>query len=122
MITWPWGPGSLRSLHVDVDIADETENGRADGGLFADAIALKLAGGCSVRLDLVTIFTRSIAGGSDGDLSLEEGEAGAVGKAHEGTRQMVGVDPVFVVAVGFHEGRRKGAHGVGIEFEMAVVG
>ena len=30
---------------------------------FADAIAIEIAGGCSVRFDLVTIFTRSIAVG-----------------------------------------------------------
>jgi hypothetical protein len=72
-----WGQVHCVSLHEDVDIADEAENGRADDGVFADAIALELAGGCSVRLDLVTIFTRSIAGGSESDLSLEDGEVGA---------------------------------------------
>jgi hypothetical protein len=41
------------SLHEDVDIADEAENERTDGRVFADPIALELAGGCSVRLDLV---------------------------------------------------------------------
>jgi hypothetical protein len=40
-------------------------------------MVLAHAGGCSVRLDLLTIFTRSIAGGNEGDLSLEEGGVGA---------------------------------------------
>jgi len=43
-----WGQVHCVSLHEDVDIADEAENGRADGGVFADEIALELAGGCSV--------------------------------------------------------------------------
>jgi len=29
----------------DVDIADQAENGRADGGVFADAIMIEIAGG-----------------------------------------------------------------------------
>jgi hypothetical protein len=40
-------------------------------------MVLELAGGYFVRLDLVTIFKRSIAGGSEGDLSLEDGGVGA---------------------------------------------
>jgi len=55
------------------------KNGRADGGVSADAMALEPAGGCSVRLDLVTIFARSIAGRSEGDQTLEDGEAAAGG-------------------------------------------
>ena len=64
---------------MDLDIADKAQNGRIDGGVFADAIALVLAGGCSIRLDLVTIFTLSVAGGSEGDLTIEDGELGASG-------------------------------------------
>jgi len=33
----------MRIPHEDLDIADEAENGRADGDEFVDAIALELA-------------------------------------------------------------------------------
>jgi hypothetical protein len=57
-------------------------------------LCLSLLEGAPSWFDLVTIFMRSIGGGSEGDLSLEDGEVGAVGKAHEAAQQMIGVDPV----------------------------